>query len=472
MRPGLNPLFASISCKRCFVPGKQVLPQLKSKSLLFFVNILIFPEYPYPSNHVVVETVYERLLPGRGHVVHMIRPAADVKTIQVRPAPWRSGSLRLFPFEPLGSALSNVRRRFRQLRCLRALLNQFEGVPLDVVLVRNDLLCVREALSFCRRRRIPLAYQVSSPDAEFRIRLGRQAGFPRGLYSLVRGQLDLWARRRICRQADVVLPISDAMRTYMIEDEKVDPARAFSLPMGFNDVPPPEEDKIAAIRARLGLPAGKTIVYTGVLDQVRDPEFMLDVLEQVRQIIPEAVLLVVTHQTDDRRVRFEQQAAARRLPVKVVGPLPHSEVSLYLRSADVMISPCPPIFEYRISSPTKSLEALGVGLPVVGNEEVDEQARVFRESGGGIAAPYNVAAFAEAIVSLLSSPDLRCRMGKQARQWALSHRTYDHLTEYLEAILSNAHSREALANLPHSNEAVGARADVARLSELACQQAT
>jgi glycosyltransferase involved in cell wall biosynthesis len=429
------------------------------------VNILIFPEYPYPTNHVVVETVYERLLPERGHVVHMIRPAADVTAIEVRSAPWSSGSLRLFPFEPLGSALSNVPRRFRQLRWLRALLQQLEAVPLDVVLVRNDLMCAREALAFCRRRGIPLVYQVSSPDPEFRIRFGRRAGFHKGLYSIIRGSLDLWVRRRVCRQADVVLPISDAMRTYMIEDEKIDSARAFSFPMGFNDAPPPGNDAVSAMRAQLGLPAGKTIVYTGVLDQVRDPEFMLDVLERVQQIIPEAVLLVLTHQTDDRRVLFEQQASARRLAVKMVGPLPHAEVSLYLRCADVMMSPCPPIFEYRISSPTKSLEALGAGLPVVGNEEVEEHVRVLRESGGGIAAPYDVAAFAEAIVSLLSSPEQRCRMGKRGREWALTHRTYDHLTEYLEAILSNAQSREALARLPHSNEAVGERAEDARLSE-------
>ena len=432
------------------------------------MNILILPEYPYPSNHVVVDTVYERLLPGRGHVVHMIRPAADVTAVQVRPAPWKSGSLRLFPYEPLGSAMSNLPRRYRQLRWLRTLLRQLDDVPLDVVLVRNDLLCVREALAFCRRRRIPLAYQVSSPDAEFRIRLGREAGFRKGSYSLIRGKLDLWARRRVCRQADVVLPISDAMRTYMIEEEKIDPARAFSFPMGFNNPPDRDNDKVAATRAQLGLPAGRTIVYSGVLDQVRDPEFMLDVLERVRQIMPEAILLVLTHQTDDRRTRFEQQASARGLAVKMVGPLRHDEVSLYLHCADVMMSPCPPIFEYRISSPTKTLEALGVGLPVVGNEEVEEHVRVLRESGGGIAVSYDVAAFADAIVSVLSSPDRRCRMARQGRQWVLRFRTYEHLTEYLDTILRNAQSREALARLSHSNEAGGESGDIAPLFELAC----
>jgi len=413
------------------------------------VNILIFPEYPYPTNHVVVETVYEQMLPGRGHTVHMIRPAHNLADVEVRSAPWTSGSLRLFPFEPLGSAANNIRRRLHQRRWLKNLLQGLDDVTVDVVLVRNDLLSARAAFLFSQRRRIPLIYQVSSPDAEFRIRLGREAGFRKGFYSIIRGNLDLWRRRRICRQADVVLCISDAMRDHMVKVEQIDPARTFSFPMGFRNGPLAPNDDVAAKLRELGLPKGKTIVYTGVLDAVRKPEFMLGVLERVVRKVPDAVLLVITQQTDERRVQFENQIARRNLNVKVVGPLHHTEVSRYLSCADVMISPCPPIFEYRISSPTKTFEGLGVGLPVIGNEEVEEHARVLRDSGGGIAVPYDVDTFADAIVSVLLSGEQRSDLGRRGRTWVLNHRTYQHLTDYLEAILLNASSRESLAALPH-----------------------
>jgi glycosyltransferase involved in cell wall biosynthesis len=414
------------------------------------LNILIFPEYSYPSNHVVVDTVYAQLLPARGHTVHMIRPAENLLDVEVRPAPWSKGSLRLFPFEPLGSASQNIRRRFRQMRCLRKILQDIESLPIDVVLVRNDLLCAREAISYCRRRNIPFVYQVSSPDAEFRIRQGRESGKVRGLYSIIRGKADLWTRRRVCRKADVVLPISDAMRDHMIEVEGLDSARVFSFPMGFNNLSVFANGKAATLRKQLCLPVSKTIVYTGVLDSVRDPNFMLDVLAKVGEKIPEAVLLVITQQTDDRRARFEQRAATRHLNVRVVGPLHHNEVITYLHAADVMISPCPPIFEYRISSPTKTLEGLGAGMPVVGNEEVEEHVRVLRDSGGGLAVPYNVSAFAEAVITILSSAAERARIGERGRTWVLNHRTYRHLTDYLDAILCNARSKSALAALPHS----------------------
>jgi glycosyltransferase involved in cell wall biosynthesis len=414
------------------------------------LNILIFPEYSYPSNHVLVDTVYAQLLPARGHTVHMIRPAQKLTDVAIRPAPWANGSLRLFPDEPFGSPTHNLRRRFRQLRWLRQLLADFEDLPIDVVLVRNDLVNVREAFGYCHRRGIPLVYQVSSPDAEFRIREGRQSGSVRGLYSIVRGNADLWMRRRFCRQADVVLPISDAMRSHMIDVEQMDPARLFSFPMGFNDQYLSVNGRADVLRRELGLPRGKTIVYTGVLDSVRGPEFMLDVLAKVAEKMPEAVLLVITQQTDARRARFVEKAAAHRLNVRVVGPLPHKEVPTYLTAADVMISPCPPIFEYRISSPTKTVEGLGAGVPVVGNEEVEEHVRILRDSGGGLAVPYNTDAFAKAVLSILSSKAERDTIGELGRTWVLNHRTYQRLTEYLDVILRSAQSRDALAALPHS----------------------
>jgi glycosyltransferase involved in cell wall biosynthesis len=296
-----------------------------------------------------------------------------------------------------------------------------------------------------------MLYQISSPDAEFRIRAGKKAG-PKGAYQVLRGRMDLRVRRRLSRQVDVVLAISEGMRTYLARAEGLDPDRVFSFPMGFKTTGPTTADSLAGLRKQLGLIEGRTIVYSGVIDPVRDPFFMLDVLEAVRQTFPDVVLLVVTHITDNRRTNLEHEAASRRLPVKFVGPLPHSEVSLYLRLSDVMISPYPPMLEHRVCSPTKSLEALGVGLPVVGSAEVEDHVKVFRESGGGMAAATNVAAFAEAVNGLLSDPGRRQTMGEQGRRWVLKHRTYNHLTRYLESIVESASSHDKLKRLPHSSD--------------------
>ncbi len=414
------------------------------------MNLLILPEYPFPTNHVVVETVYEKLLPEHGHTIHMVRPSSDVSDVVVRLAPWTNGQLILFPHEPLGSARFNILRARRKRQWVKKSLEHLLPVTFDAVLVRNDLVSAQIAVAFARAKNTPFAFQVSSPDAEFRIRQGRQRGLAKGIYTLARGYSDLWRRRWLCRRADVVLPISDAMRHYMVHVEKIDSLRAFSFPMGITPWPLVPLAEIKALRDTLQLPAEGTIVYSGVLDAIRQPDRMLDIVACVRQRVPEAVLLILTPQTDERRTRFEARAAQLNVPVKIVGPLHHTQVGRYLQCADVAISPIPPIFEYCISSPTKSLEGMFAGLPVVGSSEIQEHADIFRESGGGLAIPFETNAFADAIVSLLSCSDRRRQMGEAGRRWVLSRRTYGKLTGYLETILQGASSVQSLAVLAHS----------------------
>ena len=421
------------------------------------MNVLIFPEYAYPSHHVVVNTVYESLLPARGHGVHMIRPMAEVSQPQVAEASWTGGSLVGYPGEGAAGPHSNAFALVRRWRWLRRAVRKFDGIPLDVVLVRNDLPSALAAMSLARTRRIPFVYQLSSPDAEFRGRLGRRIGGLRGGYQRVRGRIDMALRRRVMRNASVVLAISDAMRDYLVGLDTLDARRVFSFPMGVRDFEPPLPAVTDALRHDLGLQRGHTIVYSGVIDPARESAWMLDILDRVRTQLPKTVLMVLTYQKPDdgRRRAFEAEARRRGAPVTVVGPLSHREVDAYLRCADVMLSPIPPGPEYTISSPTKSIEGMCAGLPIVGNVEVAEHEMLFQQSGGGIAVRWDKDAFADAIVSLLRNPDEALAMGARGRGWVLRHRTYAHLTEYLELILQRAGSVTALGELPHQVEQRG-----------------
>jgi glycosyltransferase involved in cell wall biosynthesis len=416
------------------------------------MNLLIFPQYGYPANHAVVNTVYEDLLPSRGHAVHMIRPMAGVTQPQVAEASWTGGSLVVYPEQRSGNAFANALALVRRSRWLRQAVRKLDDVPLDAILVRNDLPSALVAMSLARQRRIPFIYQLSSPDAEFLMRLGRRSGGATGLYRRLRGRIDLAVRRWVTRRADAVLAISDAMREYLVAADTLDAKRVFSFPMGVHDVAPPTPAAIEALCHRLGLRRGRTIVYSGVIDPVRESTWMLDVLDRVRAQVPDVVLLVLTYQEDDRRRAFEDEARRRGAAVRIVGPLSHREVPMHLCCADVMLSPLPPILDYKISSPTKSLEGMCAGLPVVGSAEVVEHAMMFKQSGGGVAVPWDVAAFADAIVRLLRDPERGRSMGERGRRWVLEHRTYTRLTEYLERILERAGSPAALDALPHQVE--------------------
>jgi glycosyltransferase involved in cell wall biosynthesis len=412
------------------------------------MNLLIFPQYGYPANHAVVNTVYEDLLPARGHVVHMVRPMAGVSRLQRIPAPWPNGSMVVYPDLPTGGRAGNLLRALRRSRWEAGALRHLHDVPLDAIVVRNDLLSASLGAREARRRGIPLVYQLSSPDAEFVMSMGRARAGLEGAYLRLRGRYGLAARRRMSRRASAVLAISDAMRDHLVAEDGLDPAKVFAFPMGVLDEQASSED-VEALCRRLDLPRGRTLVYSGVLDALRQPEWLLDVLDRVRARLPGAALLVITYQTDDRRRAFEEDVRRRGTDVRVVGPVPFRDVPTYLRCADLLVAAYPPMMEHRISSPTKSLEALRAGVPVVGSIEIDEHVAIFEASGGGVAVDYDQARFADAIVSLLEDPDRRRRMGERGRRWVLEHRTYSHLTEYLERILDAARQPAMLGALPH-----------------------
>lgn len=413
------------------------------------MNLLILPQYAYPTNHAVVNTVYETLLPLRGHVVHMVRPMAGVQAPERIDAPWRNGSMVVYPYEATAGRLQNLVRGLRRARWLSRSLRLFDHLPIDAILVRNDLPSAVAAVALARRRGIPFIYQLSSPDAEFMIGRGRDVGGLAGLYPRLRGRYGLAVRRWVSRRATVVLAISEAMRAHLVATDGLDPQRVFSFPMGVPDPSPPIGEGVESLRRFLNLPAGRTIVYSGTIDPVRQPEWMLDVFDRVRVRVPGAALLVITYEADDRRTRFEAEARRRQADVRVVGPVPFREVSSYLQCADVVLAPYPPMMEHRISSPTKSVEGMAAGLPVVGSSEVDEHGAIFEASGGGVLVDWDRDRFADAIVSLLEDPERRRRMGEQGRQWVLAHRTYSHLTKYLERILENSRSPATLRALPH-----------------------
>jgi len=416
------------------------------------VRLLTFPEYDTDTPHVMIDTVLGRLLPARRHVVDMIRPIRGLTVVEERASAIPPGRLVGIPVPVAVSHLTYRLRERRHRRAVERALALFESERVDAVLVRNDVIAARTAARFAASRRVPFVFQMSSPEAEFRINGPANRFALRRLPHIARGHAILRARRRICHRADAVLAISSAMRRYLIERDRLDPDRVFAFPMGAGSNANPTDEEVAAARTALALRWRWTIAYTGVIDAHRQPDFMLDVLEAVRRTLPDTGLLVITYQQDARRDAFEATARRRGLPVRVVGPLHHSKVAAYLRCADVMICPVPPRLEFAMMSPTKTLEALATGVPVVGSIEVEEHRQLLGEAGGGVTAPFDADAFARAVDGLLRDPVERARRGAAGRAWVRRHREYGLLASYLERILEAVVSRRSLREVPHTPE--------------------
>jgi glycosyltransferase involved in cell wall biosynthesis len=230
--------------------------------------------------------------------------------------------------------------------------------------------------------------------------------------------------RLVLPHADHVFVQSEQMMK-IVASRGVPKARMTPVPMGVDlDAMAPETVQPILDPRLVGR---RILVYLGSLDRVRKVEVLFEMLQLVRQRVPN-VLLVLAGDTDDSLHREWLRCRARKAGVhdSVVwtGWLPMERAWRYVRGAEVALSPMPRGLLLDVSSPTKLVEYMALGVPIVGNDS-PEQLRTLKESGAGLCVPYTAEEFSSAVCTLLemdSSKRMRTIAG--GRRYVEANRDY------------------------------------------------
>jgi glycosyltransferase involved in cell wall biosynthesis len=162
--------------------------------------------------------------------------------------------------------------------------------------------------------------------------------------------------------------------------------------------------------------ATPVVVYAGNLDAYQNLPFLVEVMERVRQVKPEARFRVVTGQTGTLR-----GAEMVRAPVFD---------ALRTELARDCVVACP-----RVSwsgYPIKLLNAMAAGKAIVA---CSGSAYPLESEKSGLVVPDNdVEAFAVAVVQALDDPALRARLGANAREALLRHHDPDEIAQAIEGV--------------------------------------
>ena len=135
-------------------------------------------------------------------------------------------------------------------------------------------------------------------------------------------------------------------------------------------------------------------------------------------------------------------ALALRGQVHITGWLPMAEAWRQIRRASVALSPFPrgPLLDS--ASPTKVPEYLAFGIPVVCNDNPDQQ-RIVEACGAGTCVPLTATDFAAAVRYWLAMPHAeRQRWAEAGRAYVRQHRDYP--------LLARALADEYARRLPRS----------------------
>jgi len=231
-------------------------------------------------------------------------------------------------------------------------------------------------------------------------------------------------RRLVLPGARHVFVQSDAMADWLAA-QGVPRARMTAVPMGV-DVRLFDRARIAPVSdARL---AGRRVVlYLGRVARSRRSDFLLDVAALLRAHEPRVLLVIAGDApSDDEMAWMRREIAARRLQdhVLLTGWLPQRVALGYAVRAEVGLSPIPRGTLFDVSSPTKLVEYLALGIPGVAND-IPDQKRVIDESGAGLCVPMEPVPFATAVLQLLNDELLAAELALRGPAYVKSCRTYD-----------------------------------------------
>jgi glycosyltransferase involved in cell wall biosynthesis len=379
------------------------------------LRVLYATAETHPTYRPDVAVLFGEALPALGVDVDLVASVEGDGDVP----PWRGGTAFLNRARGrLGVMSADLWQQFTLFaRCRRGY---------DALVVRDKPVLGLIGYAAARLARVPFVYWMSYPIPEHFLWMAAQddgrVGTLRRLWLKLRGGLGRAILARVLvPRSDWLFVQSDAMEA-ALRRGPLRHDRVTAVPMGVDvDAIPP-----AAERLPEPLDEGPFAVYLGTLDRNREPEVLVDTALKVAERVPGFRMLIVGEAeapADKGWLRRYAESKDAGHCVHFTGRLPSREALALARRAAVGLSPVPRTDLTEVGSPTKAVEYVACGLPVVCNDQPD-QAYVVRESGGGRVTRFDAGEFADAIVAtLLEGPAARAK-AHDAKAWVERHRSY------------------------------------------------
>jgi glycosyltransferase involved in cell wall biosynthesis len=384
-----------------------------SRSILFVVRD------PLPPVRADVRTLFGTEMPRYGVATELVGQGGSGDT-----APWPAGGMHV-----VGSLRSRFASVCAPLWDLVGLVRALRHGRPDCIQVRDKIASGVLGRMVAALLRVPFIYWMSFPIVEgFEVRRDDIARHGRGVKWLGHALRARASRLAIYR---IVLPgarhvfvQSDAMADWLAA-KGVDRARMTAVPMGVDAHLFDRAGVEPVTDARLD--GRRVVLYLGRIARSRRSDFLLDVAELLRAQKPDVLLVIAGDAPSDDEMAWMRGAIAGRGldgHVLLTGWLPQRTALGYAVRAEVGLSPIPRGTLFDVSSPTKLVEYLALGIPSVAND-IPDQKLVIDESGAGLCVPMEPQPFADAVLELLNNGALAAEFALRGPPYVTSHRTYD-----------------------------------------------
>lgn len=386
------------------------------------MKILAFVADGFPTYRPDVIALSGRYLPRFGIHTDLVTHATDPEVAAADA--WPAGTLLL-----CRRTGSRTRDQVTAFLHDLAVLFRIKRDDYDALQVRDKVFAAVFVLWAAHRLgKLPVFYWMSFPMSESYIDIARQegvsVGFCRWLFLALKGYLgQTLLYRYVLPRCTHIFVQSERMREDL-SARGVPRDRMTPVPMGVDleRAMPQRSEAFEHERLR----GKRAIAYLGTFDRTRRLEFLLEVMQQLADDVPDAMLLMIGDGSlPQERQRLERYAEKLNIQERIVwtGWVSSAEAWQWLARADVAVSLFPRGHLLDSASPTKVVEYMALGVPVVANDQPDQKA-VLDQSAAGLCTPMEHGAFAAAIKRILSNPGLAASMRQAGPRYVAAERSY------------------------------------------------
>jgi glycosyltransferase involved in cell wall biosynthesis len=383
------------------------------------MKYLVLTADKYPPFRVDVRVLFVEELSARGHDIDWVM-ASDRPRARAGVEPLGAGRAWV------GASVAGESRVAKAIRQLQIFLHDWRALALllrgryDFVQVKDKFLFGAVLLLAAKLTRTRFVYWLAFPFPEAWLDEARSPVARHPWVSWVRGRIAHFLLYKvILPRCDLVFVQSEGMRQ-AIAAQGISAGLMVPVPMGVSG-------QVLDSRVGAGAPgvARPAVLYLGSMVRLRHLELIVAAFRRVAAAVPNATLYFVGGENRDDVDFLRAEAVKCGVADRIVftGALPRDEAFAYVRAADVCLSPIYPTPILDVASPTKLVEYMAFGKPVVANEQ-PEQVDVIAASGAGLVVPWDEERFAHAIVELLRDPARAAEMGRKGREYVERHRTY------------------------------------------------
>lgn len=390
------------------------------------MHILYLTAEQWPTFRADVTTLFGKYLPRFGITCDLVTEQ-DINAQSVINWPAGKAILCKVPKNRAGQYL------FKFLHQAKVLITA-DYAQYQAVQVRDMTLIALVAIVMCKLKNIPFYYWLSYPQSEGQIARAKARGIRAGMrywFPYLQGTVGKFLLYKIILANASHVFVQSQNMLEMLSLHGVNPKKMTAVPMGVDlETAVPQNIQISDDPRLLGK---RVLVYLGTLDQSRQINILFEMLVMLKQQLPD-ILLVLAGDTEDRSHRDWLKQEAQRLGVMPyilwTGWLPMHEAWRYVKSAEIGLSPFPRGYLLDMASPTKAVEYMAFGLPIIANDNPD-QMQVLQESGAGIYVQLDAEKFAHAVLNIINDEVQKKKMAQQGLAYVRKIRGYDILAEQL-----------------------------------------